>query len=179
MIRERTKSWRAPHYIPVAGKVRMSCTLRQVWAMLAKTQRALLCEKSQHTWDWDFLLCWKEYEESISQGSQPFRGEWPVQQSEDVGLTLYVSTLWGCACEGIDQCISSPRIMQPPALRWGVHVMGKLDPCLALPLLQLISSVQQAGHCWLPSSNALINLLFVTCCHGEEFVPYTKGAEER
>ena len=59
-------------------------------------------------------------------------------------------------CVRISTRVSRPRIMQPPGL-----VMGKLGPCLALPVVQLITLVQKAQHCWLPSTT----LLFGTHCH--------------
>lgn len=66
MMRERIKSRRAPHYVPAAGKVRMSWALRQgCWVELAKTQQFCLLKnfrvveiyaRCQHTQDWAFLI---------------------------------------------------------------------------------------------------------------------------
>lgn len=96
-------------------------------------------------------------------------GEWPVQQSEDVGLTLYEYI--GQGGEGIDHCMSSPR-RAATSSRTGSSCDGQTG--------SLLSSVSPPANLINTTSPALLTTLInITVCyslsrglHSEEFVPH-------
>lgn len=155
---------------------------------VSQNPTVLLTEKFQGGWD----LCkmsahtrlslsdsyGKKYDESISQWNKPFIGEWPVQQSEDMGLSLYIVVcVWDGVCEGINQCILSTHHAASSS-----QIESSCDGQTG----SLLGSASPPPHLISTSPALLTALINITvCCSlsrglpSEEFVHLTDEVEER